>query len=1028
VNRIRQLGKRIRSDRALRGVLIYISLAGAIGLAFSEWLGARLGPQGTPLLDAVLLALFAGGLIVALLRGAVQRGEDTIRALRAETERFRSLTALSADWFWETDEAQRISWLAGGEPMLELLGHGRTFGKRLWEVEGLEIDAGVLAAQRAKLAARAPFHDIEVTRRDANGAPRVHLISGEPRLDPGGAFLGYRGIGRDITSQRSAERSLAEAKERLELALEGGNQAFWDFDLDGDTVHLSDNWARTLGFESGAETARASSLLKQVHPDDQMAVSEAFVRAVKGETPHYSVEYRVRGEGGEWRWMQSTGRVTERGADGWARRISGTVVDIDARKRTEQALADAEERYRKLVELSPDGVVVHSEGLIEYANPAAAELIGARSAEEVVGLSLERLVHPEELERHRDRQRRYAAAPGVTEFQPRRLRRLDGSEIPVEVAGRSYLERGRMVVQAVIRDVRAERLAKQALADRERRLRDVIEAAGEYVWETDPGWRYAFLSDRVEAVLGYASAELLGRTPRELMPLADSRATEEWFARHALQGRPFRDLVHRSITKSGRVIWQSVSGVPVLDAAGRLEGYRGTAADITARKQAEERIHYLATRDALTGLPNRVLLNDRASHAILAAARGRAQLALLLFDLDRFNLVNDSLGHEAGDALLRAVAERVANTLGREDCLARLGGDEFALFWEGMKNAHEAAVVAQRVLGSLKRPFVIEGRSLNVTASVGISVYPGDGRSFAELLKNADAAMYHAKESGRNTFRFFSPALNERAVERLTLENDLRRALARGELLLHYQPVVRGPRGAHRIVGAEALVRWQHPERGLLLPDAFVPLAEECGLIQALGEWTLERVLSQVGAWQRTLPGELWFAINVSAPELAQGEAYVARLRDAMAANRVDGPRLELEVTERVLMSQLDANVQTLRRLGELGVRVAIDDFGTGYSSLAYLRHLPIDKLKIDRSFLRELDSHAADETIVQTIAAMARGLGMSVAAEGVETPGQLARLLALGCEEWQGHYFSVPLEPLAFEALVTQRAAAAAG
>jgi len=1026
VIRLQRLAKRIRNDRALCGVLIYISLAGAIGLALDEWLGSRLGPHATPLLDAILLALFAGGLIVALLRGAVQRGEDTILALRAETERLRSLTALSADWFWESDGEHRITWLAGGTPMLELLGHGRTFGKRLWDLEGLEIDPKALAAQRANLEACAPFHDFEVTRRGVAGDPRVHLISGEPRLDASGAFLGYRGIGRDITRPRSTERALAEAKERLELALEGGNQAFWDFDLDSDSVHLSENWARTLGFEGGGGTSRASSLLKLMHPDDQMAVSEAFVRAVKGETPLYSVEYRVSGEGGEWRWMLSTGRVTERGADGWARRISGTVVDIDTRKHTEQALADAEERYRNLVELSPDGVVVHSDGIIEYANPAAVQLIGARSAEEVIGLSLERLVHPEELERYRDRQRHYASAPNVSEFQPGRLRRLDGSEIPVEVAGGSYLERGRMVVQAVIRDVRAERQAKQALADRERRFRDVIEAAGEYVWETDANWRYAFLSERVEAVLGYTPAELLGRAPRELMPLGESRATEEWFARHAAQGRPFRDFVHRSITKSGRVIWQSVSGVPVLDAAGRLKGYRGAAADITARKQAEERIHYLATRDALTGLPNRVLLNDRASHAILTAARSRAQLALLYFDLDRFNLVNDSLGHEAGDALLRAVAERLANTLGREDCLARLGGDEFLLFWEGLKSAQEAAVVAQRVLGALARPFVIEGRSLNVTASVGISVYPGDGRSFAELHKNADAAMYHAKESGRNTFRFFSPALNERAVERLTLENDLRRALARGELLLHYQPVVRGLRGAHRIVGAEALVRWQHPQRGLLLPDAFVPLAEECGLIQALGEWTLERALSQVGAWQRTLPGEPWFAINVSAPELAQGEAYVARVRDAMAANRVDGPRLELEVTERVLMSQLGGNVQTLRRLGELGVRVAIDDFGTGYSSLAYLRRLPIDKLKIDRSFLRELDSHAADATIVQTIAAMAKGLGMSVAAEGVETPGQLACLLAIGCEEWQGHHFSPPLEAHVFEELVMHRAAAA--
>ncbi|HVC11162.1 MAG TPA: EAL domain-containing protein, partial [Burkholderiales bacterium] len=426
----------------------------------------------------------------------------------------------------------------------------------------------------------------------------------------------------------------------------------------------------------------------------------------------------------------------------------------------------------------------------------------------------------------------------------------------------------------------------------------------------------------------------------------------------------------------------------------------------------------------LTGLPNRLLLTDRANHAILAAARGRGRLALLLFGLDRFKLVNDSLGHRAGDALLRALAERLSNTLRREDTLARLGGDEFVLLWEGVKAPGDAAVVGQRILSILARPFVVEGRTLSVSASIGISVYPDDGRDFNELLKNADAALSHAKETGRGGFSFFSPELNAKALERLTMENDLRRALARGELVMHFQPVVSG-RGAN-LVGAEALVRWRHPEKGLLSPEVFIPIAEESGLIRAVGEWTLQRALSQAGAWQRSLPGRQWVALNVSAHELADGEAFVARLREALQAGGVDGARIELEVTERVLMGNLAANVETLRRIGELGVRVAIDDFGTGYSSLAYLRRLPIDKLKIDRTFLRELESSRNDATIVQTITAMAKSLGLHVAAEGVENEGQLARLLALGCDEWQGHLCSEPLEAAEFERLLERRAAAA--
>jgi diguanylate cyclase (GGDEF)-like protein/PAS domain S-box-containing protein len=578
----------------------------------------------------------------------------------------------------------------------------------------------------------------------------------------------------------------------------------------------------------------------------------------------------------------------------------------------------------------------------------------------------------------------------------------------------------------VFRDVTEQRAARAALAEREQRFRDVAEVSGEFVWETDAAWRFTYLSGRVEGVLGYTPAELLGRRPQDFMPLGEERAVRAWLAQHAPDGRPFRDMVHRSITKSGRVIWQSVSGVPVRDADGRLIGYRGTSADVTPRKQAEERIEYLATRDALTGLPNRLLLADRGSQAILQAARTRSQLALLCIDLDRFKLVNDSFGHQAADGLLRAVAERLEPLAGG-DTLARTGGDEYVAI-KNIRNGEEAASHAQRILDALARPFTVDGRPVNVGASIGISIYPNDGRDLHELLKCADAAMYHAKDAGRGTFRFFSPALHARSVERLRMENELRGALTRGELLLHWQPVLRGrpaagrafgARGRGEVVGAEALVRWQHPGRGLLSPEDFVPLAEECGLIRAIGEWTLERALSQAGAWQRRHPGRATLAVNVSATELANGEAYVQKLASALEANGLPGAMLELEITERVLMSHLDENLETLRRLGALGVRIAVDDFGTGYSSLSYLRHLPVHKLKIDRSFLRSIDSHAADEAIVRAIAALARTLGIAVAAEGVENEAQLARLLALGVEEWQGHYFSPPLDAAGLEKLL---------
>ncbi len=966
-----------------------------------------------------------------------RRDQQANQALRLSEERFRHLTTLSADWFWETDAQHRVSWLSGGPAVAALFGVELVHGRRLWEVPGVEVEPRALVEHFERLQqldAQLPFFDFVISRSDS-GERRVHSVTGKPRYDAAGNFLGYRGVGQDITEKRRADQALAEAKERLELATDGGNLAVWDCDVTTRTVFVSEGWSRLLGETSAARTARYEDFFRYIHPEDHAAVRSAFARTLKGGGRTESVEFRIAKPGTEWIWVYASGRVSERGAEGRARRMSGTVADVNARKRAEQGARDAETRYRSLIDLSPDGIVVQSGGIIEYANAAAAAIIGAASPKQLIGQKAEQFIVPDQVQRHRERQAYLTAGPGKTPFEERRLVRLDGREAVVEAAGVSYLERGRLVLQFVLRDVAEQRKAREALAEREKRFRDVVEASGEYVWETDAAWRYSFLSERVEAVLGYARHEMIGRTPREFMPLGEAQSTEDWFVRHSAQGEGFRDLEHRSLTKSGRVIWQSVSGLPVYDTAGALIGYRGTGADITARKQAEDRIQYLATRDALTGLPNRVLLADRANQAILAAARARGSLALLFLDLDRFKLVNDSLGHAAGDALLRSVAERLGATLRRDDTLARLGGDEFVLLWNGLKTSQDAATLAQRVLGILARPFTVEGRTLSVTASIGISVYPDDGRDFGELLKNADAATNHAKETGRDSFRFFSPELNARAVARLGMENDLRHALARGELMLQWQPVLRAAPGGG-MVGAEALVRWQHPKEGLLLPDSFVPVAEDSGLIRPLGQWTLERALSQVGAWRRAHQPDLWFALNVSAHELAQGDLYVEALREALAANQLPGSCIELEVTERVLMAQLAANVDTLKRISALGVRVAIDDFGTGYSSFAYLRQLPVDKLKIDRSFLQQLEGNPrdpardADATIVQTIAALARSLGLRVGAEGVESAAQLARLHGLGCDEWQGHHFSAALDAPEFERLIVQMQAqrAAAG
>ncbi len=430
-------------------------------------------------------------------------------------------------------------------------------------------------------------------------------------------------------------------------------------------------------------------------------------------------------------------------------------------------------------------------------------------------------------------------------------------------------------------------------------------------------------------------------------------------------------------------------------------GWVATHEDITERRRAEKQIAHMARHDALTDLPNRVLLRDRLAHALAELPRDK-RLAVLYLDLDHFKSVNDTLGHQIGDELLKTVAARLRDCVGEVDTVARVGGDEFAIIHTGIEQPNDAAVLARRICEAVKEPCELHGHAVIVDTSIGIALAPGDGTDPTELLKNADMALYRAKADGRGTYRFFEPEMDARMKTRRTLELALRVALANGEFELHYQPLVN--LDDRRITCCEALIRWKHPERGLIPPAEFIPIAEEIGLIVPLGEWVLRRACADAMQW----PADIKVAVNLS-PLQVMNQNLVAVVVGALAAAGLPASRLEVEITESVLMQNSEATLATLHRLRELGVKISMDDFGTGYSSLSYLRSFPFDKIKIDRCFISGLATGDDSVAIVLAIAGLAKHLGIATTAEGVETKQQLQQVKALGCSEMQGFLFSAP-------------------
>jgi diguanylate cyclase (GGDEF)-like protein/PAS domain S-box-containing protein len=678
--------------------------------------------------------------------------------------------------------------------------------------------------------------------------------------------------------------------------------------------------------------------------------------------------------------------------------IAGEIlVGAIERSRTYDALRASETRHRLLFERNLAGVFRNTlDGEILDCNDALAEMLGYESHTELIGLNARDLYfRGEEREGLIDLIRSAGGIPNLEIC----LRRRGGEPVWLLESVHAVFDHtlGENVLEGTMIDITDRKLAENALRDSEARYRLIAENSTDMISRSTPRGRFLYVSDAARQILGYTPNEMIGHSIFEYALPEDHPILR----RVDLFDTP-QTFSYRVRRKDGEVIWFESRNRALRDANGNVTEVVAVSRDVSERRRAEEQIEYQAYHDALTGLPNRALFRDRLTIALAHAKRQQSPVALMFLDLDRFKNVNDTLGHSLGDELLKVIAGRLSAVLREEDTIARMGGDEFTVLIANITSEADTPFIAQKLLDAVAQPLGIEGHELFITTSIGIAVYPNDGDSAEALLKNADNAMYRAKEIGRSSYQLSAVSTSERSVDRLSMENALRHAIDRGEFVLHYQPQIRTD--TMEVVGMEALLRWNRPEHGIVMPEMFIPLAEETRLILPIGEWVLREACRQAKQW----PKPLRLAVNLSPRQFQQSDLRTM-IRAALDESSLDANLLELEITESTAMHNTERTLATMRGLREMGVRIALDDFGTGHSALNYLRSFPIDSVKIDQAFVHEIEVSASDRAIVSAVIAMAHGMNLRVTAEGVETEAQFAFLREQGCEEVQGFLFGRP-------------------
>ena len=684
-----------------------------------------------------------------------------------------------------------------------------------------------------------------------------------------------------------------------------------------------------------------------------------------------------------------------------------------------EELREGEAKTRLILDSALDAIItIDDQGRVMSWNPQAETTFGW-SQEEAVGRPLTETIIPERYRQAHSEGLKDFLASGEGPVLNQRIEveacHRDGHEFPIELSIVPSLTPKGYTFSSFIRDITDRRRAEAALQSSESRFRALIERSSDGIALVDAEGTIVYAGPSTSRILGYSSDELIGADSLTFVhpddvPAVIARRTET----RLNPGDGFTSE-HRFKHKDGSWRWLESSATNLLDepSVGAIViNYR----DVTERKQAEDTIRHQAYHDALTGLPNRALFEDRLEQAIAHASRAHEVLAVMFLDIDRFKTVNDLLGHPGGDQLLRQVGAEL-NALVREgDTVARVGGDEFVFLLTGLAKAEDAISAAERVIASVKEPRLLEGHEFRVSTSVGITVCPKDAEDTESLLRNADTAMYRAKERGRDNYQFYNPSMEASLLQRLSLENELRHALERDQMLVYYQPVLDIPSG--RIIGSEALVRWQHHSRGLVAPDDFISLAEESGMISDLGEWVLRSACLQSKAWRNAEGDPLRLTVNISARQLER-EGLVAMVQGVLKDTSFPANCLHLEITEGAMMKNVEFIIATLEDLKDMGVGITVDDFGTGYSSLSYLKRFPINTIKIDRSFVRDIPADVNDAAIVTTVITMAHSLNLTVIAEGVETQDQLQFLSDKGCDAFQGYLLSEPVPGAEFEKLL---------
>ncbi|WP_158002566.1 PAS domain S-box protein [Methyloterricola oryzae] len=848
-------------------------------------------------------------------------------------------------------------------------------------------------------------YSLEFRLRRADGVYRWWLIRGVPLLNEQGEIQRWYGTCTDIQDLKQAHIAVRESEERLHFALEICNTGAWEVDLETHAAYRSIEHARIFGYADLDSPWSSEKFLGHVVEEDRPRIA-ALIHDAFQTGSETRFECRIRRTDGEIRWIMAAGRFRVTRMDGNKQVAVGIVQDITERKQAEEMLLAKDLQYRLAIETSVDGFwMADTQGNIHQANEAYARMSGYQ-LEELTRLrisDLEAKETPEEMAAHIHQ----IINEGSARFETRH-RRKDGSVWPVHVVVTYYpTDSGRFFI--FLTDLTARKAAEEALE----LASSVYQHTSEGMVVTDENNLIIAVNPAFEKLTGYSIDEVRGKNPSILKSGRHDRSFYEGMWQQLLtEGHWSGELWDRR--KDGTLYAKDLTINTIPNEEGAIYRFVALFSDITAKKQNEELIWRQANYDNLTKLPNRRMFQDRLEQEAKKANREGSSLAILLIDLDRFKEVNDSLGHEMGDLLLINAAQRIVSCVRDADTVARLGGDEFLIILSELTETGIVERVAQDLLARLAEPFALGLHQAYVSASVGISLYPGDTQSLEALLCHADQAMYAAKGAGRNCFSYFTPSLQAEAEKRMHLGNDLRAALANGQFQVHYQPIVEFFTG--RVRKAEALIRWLHPVRGFVSPADFISLAEETGFIIPIGNWVFTQAVEQVKRWRQILDPAFQISVNKSPVQVRSEDKAHLPWIEYLKRNGVDGSSIAVEITEGLLLNAESETNAKLLQMRDGGMQVAIDDFGTGYSSLAYLKKFDIDYLKIDQSFVRNLEPYSDDLALCEAIIVMAHKLGLKVIAEGIETREQRDLLMAAGCDFGQGYLFARPMPAIQFE------------